>query len=318
MLTATAAAAGAALAGASGLITPARAAATRDAATRDAAAPLAGTARVGATVVPAAYAKGTTWDQAMANFNHDVGRDFEVAKRYYMGPKSWPVKHKLGAQIQSLIDRGCRGLLCFKPAVDGSDLNALVASLNAIKAAKLTDVKVTLYQEQGLKDKLTATEFKQVYDNYGEAVNSIFPLFVDFSGSHPETWMDYRPAGVKGIAVDFYADVWAREKAKNNLDPLGVLAQWADEAGQELGIWEIGTSASSTVPTENQMKGYFGYLTSLQQRRLAAGNLVGDMAWFNGPHGGDSNTISGIKLSPRYKIDRTLLDGLFDTFNGSA
>ena len=280
---------------------------------------MAGTARVGATVAPDAYKKGTTWDQAMARFNHDVGRDFEVAKRYYMGASTWPVEGNLGVQIQSLIDRRCRGLLCFKPAVDGSDLNALISSLNTIKAAKLTDVKVALYQEQGLKDGLTATKFKWVYGNYHEAVNAIFPLFVDFSGSHPETWKDYRPAGVKGIAVDFYADAWVRETAKKNPDPLDVLAQWADEAGQELGIWEIGTSASSTLPTEDQMKGYFGYLTSLQQRRLAAGHLVGDVAWYNGPHGGSYlNTISGTKLSPRYKIDRTLLDGFFDTFNGSA
>jgi hypothetical protein len=241
MLRTTVAAAGVALAGASGFTTAARAATSRT------------TARVGATVNPRAYGAGTTWDQAMARFNTDVGRDFEVAKRYFQGPANWPTEHDLGVQIQSLIDRRCRGLLCFKPAVDGSDLTALVSSLTAVKA-KLTDVKVTLYQEQGLEEKLSAAEFKQVYEKYSEAVSAIFPLFVDFAGARPDTWAAYRPTRVQGIAVDFYADAWVRQTATNS-DPLGVLARWADEAGQELGIWEIGNTAAPTLPTRDQVQG---------------------------------------------------------------
>jgi hypothetical protein len=311
------AAAGAALAGAPGLAGPARAATrvTRSAAT---AAPMAGTARVGATVSPDPYQGGTSWDQAMADFNKDVGRPFKVAKRYWTGDVStWPTVQDLGVKIQSLIDEHCRGLLCFQPATDGSDRDALVDSLNVIKAAGLTDVKVTLYQEQGLDltPPLNAAQFTQVYDKYSEAVSNIFPLFVDFSGSHPETWACYRPAGVQGIAVDFYAETWAKLTAAGKPDPLGQLAQWADEAGQELGIWEIGNTASPDMPTKAQVQGYFGYLTSLQSSRLAAGHLIGDMAWYNG---NGSNTISGTTPNPLYQTDRELLDGLFDTFNGVA
>jgi hypothetical protein len=129
----------------------------------------------------------------------------------------------------------------------------LVSSLTAVKA-KLTDVKVTLYQEQGLEEKLSAAEFKQVYEKYSEAVSAIFPLFVDFAGARPDTWAAYRPTRVQGIAVDFYADAWVRQTATNS-DPLGVLARWADEAGQELGIWEIGNTAAPTLPTRDQVQG---------------------------------------------------------------
>jgi hypothetical protein len=247
----------------------------------------------------------------MARFNHDVGRNFEVAKRYFKGRSTWPTTANLGHQITSLIHRGCRGLLCFKPAVDGSDLDALVSSLKAIKAAGLTDAKITLYQEQGLGDGLSAAQFRQVYTEY-QAVRKIFPLFVDFSGSNPATWQAYRPMGVDGIAVDFYANTWVKGVRIN------ILGQWANAAGQELGIWEIGNTAGAHVPSAAQVRGYFHYLTQLQSRRLSNGHLVGDMAWFNGPHGGGGNTISGTVLTPRALEDRALLDRFFDTFNGVA
>jgi hypothetical protein len=304
MLKAATAAAGAALAGGWSVAAGAWPA--------NASASASGRCRVGATVNPLAYQKGTTWDQAMADFKADVGRNFEVAKRYFRGASTWPTATNIGVQIQSLIDRRCRGLLCFKPAIDGSDLDTLVASLKAIKRAGLTDAKITLYQEQGLGDGLTAAQFKRVYADY-QPVRHIFPLFVDFAGSAEDTWAAYRPAGVDGIAVDYYASAWVRGRR------IDTLAQWANQAGQELGIWEIGNTADPSLPTAAQVRSYFGYMSGLQSRRLSHGHLVGDMAWYNGPHnGGYLNTISGTKLTPRYLEDRRLLDALFDAFNGAA
>jgi hypothetical protein len=318
--TAAAATTGVALAGASGLTAAARAATAQAGVSRASAGRAAAsttTARVGATVNPRAYNGNLTWDQAMAKFNKDVGRDFEVAKRYFQGPKTWPTKDNIGVYIQSLVDEKCRGLLCFQPPIGEKYQDTLHSSLKVIQAV-LPDAKVTLYQEQGLAEHLTAADFKQVYDEYSEAVLDVFPLFVDFAGAAPDTWAAYRPAGISGIAVDYYADAYVRQVAGDS-DPLSQLVQWADEAGQELGFWEIGNTASGSLPHKPQVEAYFSYLSGVQSKRLATGNLVGDMAWYNGPHdGGYYNTISGAKLSPLYKTDRPLLDHLFDTFNGSA
>jgi hypothetical protein len=306
MLKAATAAAGAAVAGSYGFAAQARSAGA-------AVASSSGAARVGATVTPLAYKPGTSWEQAMADFNAQVGRDFEVAKRYYQGASTWPVKGDLGHGIDSLITRGCRGLLCFQPRVNGDDLDALMASLTAISKG-LTDVKVTLWQEQGLGEGLTAEQFKQCYQQY-QPIRTIFPLYVDFSGSHSSTWAAYNPGAglVDGFAVDYYASVYVKGV---RIEPV---AELANRAGKELGIWEIGNCADpkDKVPSDIQIAEYFDYLTTLQRGRLKNGHLVGDMAWYNGPGQGSwKNTISGIQLSPDYKIDRARLDKFFDTFNG--
>jgi TAT (twin-arginine translocation) pathway signal sequence len=278
-----------------------------------AAASPSGAARVGATVTELAYTPATTWEQAMADFNTQVGRDFAVAKRYYRGANTWPTDSHLGPRVESLIERDCRGLLCFQPKVNGDDLAALTASLKAIKA-RLTNVKVTLWQEQGLSGGLSPAEFRQCYQRY-QPIRSIFPLFVDFSGSHPSTWSAYNPGAdlVDGFAVDYYASAFARGIS---IEPL---AELANEAGKEFGIWEIGNCALAMdkPPSEDQIVDYFGYLTSLQGGRLKNGHLVGDMAWFNDPHNRIwTNTIAGISLAPGYQTARAQLDGFFDTFNG--
>src|SRR5579875_1029124 len=116
MLKTAAAATGAALAG-----SYASAASKANAASTAAVAP-PGTARVGATVNQLAYTSGTTLEQAMADFNAQVGRNFEVAKRYYRGASTWPTAGDPGVGITSLVERKCRGLLCFEPRPDGADL----------------------------------------------------------------------------------------------------------------------------------------------------------------------------------------------------
>jgi hypothetical protein len=256
---------------------------------------------------------GTTWEQAMADFNAQVGRDFAVAKRYYQGANTWPTDDDLGPGIESLVTRGCRGLLCFQPKVNGDDLAALAASLTAIKKG-LTDVKVALWQEQGLPAELAPAEFRQCYQRY-QPIRSIVPLFVDFSGSHPGTWAAYNPGAdlVDGFAVDYYASVFVKGIG---IEPL---AELADEAGKEFGIWEIGNCADpgDELPSDEQIAGYFGYLTSLQGGRLQNGHLVGDMPWYNGPrYRVWKNTISGMSLAPGYQTARAELDMFFDTFNG--
>jgi hypothetical protein len=270
-------------------------------------------ARVGATVTELAYTRETTWEQAMVDFNAQVGRNFGVAKRYYQGANTWPTDRDLGPGIESLVNQGCRGLLCFQPKVHGGDLAALTASLNAIKT-RLTDVKVTLWQEQGIASGLTPAEFRLCYQRY-QPIRSIFPLFVDFSGSQSNSWAAYNPGAdlVDGFAVDYYASKFVQGVR------IGPVAELANESGKEFGIWEIGNCAEPTdeLPSGDQIVEYFGYLTSLQGGRLNNGYLVGDMPWYNGPRYGIwKNTISGIQLAPGYQTARAQLDEFFDTFDG--
>jgi hypothetical protein len=115
------------------------------------------------------------------------------------------------------------------------------------------------------------------------------------------------------LAVDHYASVFVKGIG---IEPL---AELADEAGKEFGIWEIGNCADpgDKLPSDEQIAGYFGYLTSLQGARLQNGHLVGDMPWYNGPHQSVwKNTISGMWLAPGYQTARAQLDRFFDTFNG--
>jgi hypothetical protein len=272
-----------------------------------------GAALVGATVTGRAYTPETTLEQAMANFNTQVGRNFGVAKRYYKGPNTWPTDDHFGPGIESLVERGCRGLICFEPNVNGDDLAALTASLTAIKN-ELTDVKVTLWQEQGIASGLTAAEFRQCYQRY-QPIRNIFPLFVDLSGSQSHSWAAYNPGAdlVDGFAVDYYASKFVEGVS---IEPV---AELANESGKEFGIWEIGNCAEPTdrLPSDEQIVEYFGYLTSLQGDRLKNGYLVGDTTWYNGPRLSIwKNTISGALLAPGYQTARAELDKFFDTFNG--
>jgi hypothetical protein len=313
MLKAATAATGAAVAGLYGCAAPAHVATPRAASPSGAAVSPPSGARVGATVTERAYTPETTWEQAMANFNAQVGRDFAVAKRYYQGVDTWPREYDLGPGIESLAKRNCRGLLCFQPKVYGDDLAALTASLTAIKK-RLPDAKVTLWQEQGLYGGLSAAEFRRCYQRY-QPIRNIFPLFVDFGGSRPSTWAAYNPGAdlVDGFAVDYYASVFVKGV---RIEPV---AELANETGKELGIWEIGNCADpgDVLPSGEQIVEYFGYLTSLQAARLANGHLVGDMSWYNGPHQDTwKNTISGVELAPGYLTARTQLDTFYDTFNG--
>jgi hypothetical protein len=270
-------------------------------------------ARVGATVSGRAYSPETTLEEAMVDFNAQVGRNFGVAKRYYKAANTWPTDQKLGIGIDSLVNQGCRGLLCFEPNVDGSDLAALTASLTAISSV-LTDVKVTLWQEQGISSGLTGAEFQQCYQRY-QPIRDIFPLFVDLSGSQSNSWAAYNPGAdlVDGFAVDYYASKFVQGIS---IEPL---AELADAAGKEFGIWEIGNCSEPTdpIPSEDQIVEYFSYLTSLQGGRLKNGYIVGDMPWYNGPRLGIwKNTISGSRVAPGYQTARAQLDAFFDTFNG--
>jgi hypothetical protein len=108
-------------------------------------------------------------------------------------------------------------------------------------------------------------------------------------------------------AVDLYAHSWAHDKIE-----VKPIADLADEAGQEFGVWEMGNQNA----TKDEVNNYFAYLTQLQQTRLQAGRLIGDVVWFNGPQQHNFNEISGTDLCTLYKLDRRLLRAFFDTFNG--
>jgi hypothetical protein len=239
----------------------------------------------GATLQLAAFPSGTTWAEAIADWEGFTGTTIEASK-VYNRPGVFPTS--IGKEIQALIGQGIKALLSFKPAFDpptAADLAALQNTLQLYQNAGLT-ATVTLWPEA--QDTMTASQFHRVFQYYGRTVRNSYPLAYDAAGSKgPTSWKKYYPGAllVDVIAVDYYANVYAQNIM------LDTLVAFADNGSppKPFGIWEMGSSAGNTSPPQSVVKNYFGYIQSLMAGRLQAGKANAEIVWFNGD---GVNTIS--------------------------
>lgn len=101
---------------------------------------------VGATTLSGEYGAPTNRMASATQFNTFTSRDMAVTyQEIFYGPGVFPTS--FSSDYSGLAATGCALLLCYQPAVDGSDAAALSASLSALKAAAAGPVKAAWYQE---------------------------------------------------------------------------------------------------------------------------------------------------------------------------
>jgi hypothetical protein len=246
----------------------------------------------GATLSLAAFPSGTTWAQAIADWESFTGTVIKASK-IYNSPGVFPTS--VSAKIQALISGGIRALLSFKPAFNpptSADLAALESTLQRYQGAGLA-ATVTLWPEA--QDQMTASQFHRVVQYYGPTVRKYYPLAYDAAGSRgPTNWKRYYPGAllIDVVAIDYYATAFAKGI---RLDAIVAIADNASPA-KPFGIWEMGNSTSTTSPPQSQVEAYFSYLQSLMAGRLQAGKPNADIAWFNG------NGVNTISSSSDYRV----------------
>jgi hypothetical protein len=244
----------------------------------------------GATLELGAFPPGTTWAQAIADWQGYTGTTIKVAKMYYK-PGVFPTS--ITNPVSTYLSAGIKTLLSFKPAYNPptkADLTALANTLAMFAAAGL-NAAVTLWQEPQLV--MTAAQYRQVVHHYGPTIRQYYPLAYDVSHG-PTSWVKYYPgaAAIDLVAADYYASMYA------NGVTLDVIAGLADSASppQPFGLWEIGSTTSKTSPPPTQVDNYLGYLQSFMAARLAAGKTNADIVWFNG------NGPNTIRSSTDYRV----------------
>jgi hypothetical protein len=244
----------------------------------------------GATLELGAFPAGTTYAQAIADWEAVTGTTIKVAKVYYK-PGVFPTS--ITNPVSTYISEGIKALLSFKPAYNPpskADLIALANTLKMFQAAGL-NAAVTLWQEPQIA--MTAAQFSRVVHHYGPAIRQYYPLAYDVTGD-PTTWVKYYPgaSAIDLVAVDYYATRYV------NGVTLDVIAGLADNARppQPFGIWEMGSTTTKTSPAPTQVENYMGYVQSFMAGRLAAGKANADIVWFNG------NGVNTIGSSSDYRV----------------
>ena len=244
----------------------------------------------GATLELGAFPSGTTWAQAIADWEGYTGTTVKVAKTYYK-PGVFPTS--ITDPVSTYLSEGIKTLLSFKPAYNPpskADLTALENTLKMFQGAGL-NAAVTLWQEPQIA--MTAAQFRRVVHHYGPAIRQYYPLAYDVTGD-PTTWVKYYPgaSAIDLVAADYYA---TRYESGVTLD---VIAGLADNANppQPFGLWEIGSTANHTSPPPAQVEAYFGYIQSFMAGRLQAGKANADIVWFNG------NGVNTITSGSDYRV----------------
>jgi hypothetical protein len=285
-------------AGAAGLVTRGLPAAAQ------AAPPAIPRSRVGATFDLFPFKKGTTWDQAVDDWNSRTGTTMRCWKVYYGQDKNghgvFPAS--ISAQIHTIIKRDIQALISVKPTVDTTSAQArtdrakLRDALIMFKSHKLI-AEVCLWQEVSSRY-MTAAQYHAYVQYYGPTIRRYYPLVFDAPGYRmPSEWRAFNPGRehLDGYALDFYCPDLIRKG--HDLTPV------FDMAGDlPVGVWEIGNTASSGfMPTPGQLGTYMTYLTTALTGRMAERLPVGSVAWYNGPADAKQsgqNEIAGTHPNP--------------------
>lgn len=226
-------------------------------------------------------------------------------KLYYNAgnfPQSFTLQN--GQDASAIAAAGTRFWLCYKPAIDGSDLTAMHDAIQWwINHTSLSQLKVVIYQEpQGQSELTSQTDPAKAYINcvkaYAPMVHSLgLKVVYDAAGSHSSEWVSWYAGNsyVDELAIDFYGSTWSQQtkKGTTNLDPTLPMRQLADNNGKPFGFGEIGQAVYGTGATlsNSLFIQYITYLTDIMSNRLAAGLPNSDVMWYNGLQGMNGNTI---------------------------
>jgi hypothetical protein len=277
-------------------------------------------ARVGATFDLFPFKKGTTWNQAVDEWNARTGTQMRCWKVYYQDSK-FPTSIPAGSQLRTIINRRIQALVCFRPAIVkpgnkahvNADFTHMEAALKLFLRSGL-DAEICLYQEVGPRD-MTAAQYHATVRHYGPMIRNYYPLTWNAPGYlHPDVWTTYDPGQdqLDGYALDLYGGEFTNKGY--NLEPLIKLA-----GDKPVGVWEIGNTDSNTFfPSKPQLDAYMDYLRKTLAKREAQKLPVGSVAWYMGPadakqHG--QNEIVGTHPNPLVGEDVKKYRELYDAVN---
>jgi hypothetical protein len=279
-----------------------------------------GSARVGGTFDLFPFKKGTTYIEAVNDWNARTGTQMRCWKVYFQESKFPAV---LTDELKAIKHFGIQALVSFKPVPPTgtnqkqvkADSTHLENALKLFKANKL-DAEICLWQEIGPRD-MTATEYHALVKHYGPIVRAFYPLVWNAPGyPPPSVWEPYgKPILGEfngGLALDLYCNDYVKHGRS--------LKQILELAGDKpVGVWEIGnTNTAKFEPSSTQLKKYMKYLQNTLVARLASGLPVGSVAWYDGPADpsqAGGNEIVGTHPCPDAALDITLYRQLYDAVN---
>lgn len=243
---------------------------------------------VGATVNLNPFPAGTTYVQAYSAWTNLMNATPAAAKIYYT-ENQFPTAPDPDGALAAMLQLGITPVLCYKPAIDGSDQTNLLNSINGLYSSGMTKALVVFYQECNGSNPLTIKQTLDVYMNYYSTVknaNGSFPVLYCPAGYRgPNSMQNYFPASngkayCNGIGFDCYCDSGNLE---GNLSAAAGLAdQYSLPHG--VGVLEMGVSASTSRPSEATVKAYIQDAQSFITSRVAANKpMKTPFCWWNGP-----------------------------------
>jgi hypothetical protein len=279
--------------------------------------PITGPARVGGTFDLFPFKPGTTFPEALKQWDAVTGTKSRCWKVYFQLGE-FPTT--IDAELHTILEHGIQALISFKPAIDTKSAQAKEDRTKLRTAVKMLHrhnliAEICLWQEVGPKD-MTAKQYHEYVAFYGPVIREHYPLVFDAPGYQgPAEWAAYDPghSQLDGYALDTYCSDFTRKGIR--LDPLLKLA-----GNLPVGVWEIGNTASGTfTPTHKELNKYMDHITSTLSNRLASGLPVGSVAWYNGPADkkqNGQNEIVGQHPCPLAPLDIKDYRKLYAAVNG--
>lgn len=276
-------------------------------------------ARVGATFDLFPFAPGTTFPEAIREWNAKTGTHMRCMRVYFQNRK-FPTA--LDPQLKAIRQFRIQALVSFRPAIPTGTNQAEVKAdfqhlQNALKLFLRNglDAEICLYHEVGPRD-MTPSQYHTVVKHYGPMVRTFYPLVWNAPGYQPPSvWKPYGEGiqdQLNGFTIDLYCSDFIKHNRK--LDPMIELA-----GDKPVGVWEIGnTDNDKFKPTPTQLRQYFRHIRSHLAEREASKLPVGSVTYFNGPSRpgeGGGNEIVGTHPVPEAPLDIALYRGLYDAVN---
>ena len=268
---------------------------------------------VGGTLGLQTFPPGTSWEQAVEDWNRRTGTTMQCWKIYYQ-------EGDFGSgnddRIQAMLTYGIKALVSVKPsrALLPRQKQALSSLLKHFKQDLNLEAEVCLWQEVDSKA-MSASQYHDYVKYYGPTVQQYYPLVFDAPGHvDPGVWNAYAQGlDFDGYAVDYYGSVYVKNGR--------TLEQMATIAGSHpIGLWEIGNTLSTAhpLPSTEQVHDYLTYITNFLTQRVAQHLPVGSVAWYNAATDSTLNEIVGkdVQQNPWLDIDLQKYLQLWFDLNG--
>lgn len=256
--------------------------------------------RVGGTLSLQTFPPGTTWEQAVQDWNRQTGTTMQCWKIYY---REGDFGSGNDDRIKVMLKYGIKALISVKPsrALLPTQKQALSSLLKHFKQDLKLDAEVCLWQEVD-SAAMSASQYHDYVNYYGPTVQQYYPLVFDAPGHvEPQVWSAYAQGlNFDGYAVDYYGSVFV--KNGQTLEQMAAIA-----GSQPVGLWEIGNTLSGAdpLPSKDQVQDYLMYITNFLTQRVAQHLPVGSVAWYNAATDSTLNEIVGkdVQQNPWLDID---------------